>query len=239
MQGTPTEFRATGVIVGILFIIATSFLFLGEFFYRPHLDSPDVLQVAAENRGAVVLGLTLELVCILAMPLIGAFIFAVLARVGTGVALAYFFFRALEAMILIDVALTNKFALLSLSEALVAGGDAAQIAGAVALIRAQNAWADTAAPVYNLAFALGALCLYGTLYRARLVPRWISLWGMLAIVILLGLVAAAVFFGPLPGWVALLLLPIAVQEMVMALWFILRGFDLSALAAPGSDTAQA
>ena len=222
--------RRTGIIVGVLFIIATAFLFLGEVFYRPYLDRPDVLSIAAENKPVIMFGLMIELICILAMPLIGAFIYPVLRRVSTGLALSYFFFRSLEGIILTNVALTNKFALVSLSEALVAGADPAAAESALALIRAQYIWGDTAGMLYNIIFAFGALCLYAMLFRAKLVPRWISGWGSIAIAILLGLVLATVF-AELPTWTELLLVPIAVQEMVMALWFIFRGFDMSAVPA--------
>ena len=217
--------RRTAVVVGVLFIVATAFLFIGEFFYRPYLDAPDVLEIAAANKRAVVFGLLIEMICILAMPLIGAFIFPVLSKVSTGFALAYFFFRGLEAVVLISVGLTNKFAILSLSEAVAAGADRSAAELGLALIRSQNAWGNTDAPIYNIVFVCGAFCLYSVLFRARLIPRWISLWGLLAITLHGGLVILNAFAGTLPEWMFVLLFPIAVQEMVMAFWLIFRGFD--------------
>lgn len=237
MQTEDPHMRRAGVIVGVLFIIATAFLFLGEVFYKSYLDAPDVLTIAVQNKPVIVLGLMIELICILAMPLIGAFIFPILRRVSTGLALSYFFFRSLEGIILTNVALTNKFALLSLSEAQLAGTDPALAEGALMLIRAQNIWGDTAGMLYNIIFALGALCLYGTLFYAQLIPRWISFWGLIAIVFLLGLVGAAIFV-PMPPWTALLLVPIAVQEMVMALWFIFRGYDFQAITDAHPHAAE-
>ena len=218
------QIRGAGIIVGLLFIVATAFLFFGEAFYRSYLDAPDVLAIAAENKPVIVFGLMIELICILAMPLIGAFIYPVLNRVSTGLALTYFFFRSLEGVILITVALTNKFALLTMSEMVAAGDDPAVLQGARLLIEAQNHWGNTDGLIYNIIFGLGALTLYLTLYRARLIPRWISLWGLIAIIMLLGLVIAAIFVET-PPWAAWLLVPIGLQEMVMALWFIFRGFD--------------
>ncbi len=222
------DYRRAGVIVGLLFIVATAFLFLGEVFYKAHLQQPDALMTAASRKPVIMLGLMIELICILAMPLIGAFIYPVLRRVSTGLALTYFFFRALEGVILITVALTNKLALLTLSEAAAQGEDLAALEAARLLIEAQNHWGNTDGLLYNIIFGLGALTLYLTLYGARLIPRWISVWGLVAIAILMGLVLASMFVET-PTWTALLLVPIAVQEMVMALWFIFRGFDFGAL----------
>jgi len=223
--------RRTGIIVGNLFIVATAFLFLGEPFYKPFLVAPDALTVVAQNKPRFLLGLGIELICILAMPLIGAFIFPVLSRVSTGMALAYFFFRSLEGIVLLAVALTNKLAVLTLSEAMLAGGDPAASDAALTVIRAQNAWADTASPLYNVIFVCGALCLYSVLYRARLVPRWISVWGLVSVLVLGGAVISAIFVKLPLVWEVGLVAPLAVQEMVMALWFIFRGFDLDRVTA--------
>ena len=78
--------------------------------------------------------------------------------------------------------------------------------------------------LYNVVFMIGALMLYMMLWRARLVPRWISGWGLVS-VIALGTVAVTATFVDVPPAVGVsLIVPLAVQEMVMAVWFIFRGF---------------
>ena len=76
-------------------------------------------------------------------------------------------------------------------------------------------------------FALGALMFYVLLYRSRLVPRWLSTWG---------LVGAALYIVPPFGSMfglsfGALMAPLAVQEMVLAVWLIAKGFSPAALAA--------
>ena len=76
------------------------------------------------------------------------------------------------------------------------------------------------------------------LWKSRLVPRVISGWGLISALVLGG-VALTVPFAPIPGSVAVALItPLAVQEMVLALWFIFRGFDRSALARLQTAEAQ-
>jgi hypothetical protein len=70
-------------------------------------------------------------------------------------------------------------------------------------------------------FALGALMFYVLLYRSRLVPRWLSTWG---------LVGATLYLAPPLGSmfglsVTVLMAPLAVQEMVLAVWLITKGFS--------------
>jgi hypothetical protein len=76
-------------------------------------------------------------------------------------------------------------------------------------------------------FVLGAVMFYWLLYRSRLVPRWLSAWG---------LVGAALYIVPPLGSMfglslGVLMAPLAGQEMVMAVWLIAKGFNPSATAA--------
>ena len=82
-----------------------------------------------------------------------------------------------------------------------------------------------------LAFSLGGLLYYVVFYRSRLIPRWLSVWGIGGVVLLM-VAAVLLIFGvisPLsPGQIALAV-PIGVQEMVLAVWLIVKGFDRSVL----------
>jgi hypothetical protein len=90
--------------------------------------------------------------------------------------------------------------------------------------------------VLAIPFALGALMFYILLYQSRLVPRWLSAWG---------LVGAALYIVPPLGnmfglSLGVLMAPLAVQEMVMAGWLIAKGFTPRAAAsAPAIATAPA
>ena len=80
-------------IVGILFIIATAFLFVGGAFYGPVLETPDYLEVAYPNRISATIGVLIELSCIIAIPLIPVFAFPVLRKHSETLALGYVVFR--------------------------------------------------------------------------------------------------------------------------------------------------
>jgi hypothetical protein len=72
---------------------------------------------------------------------------------------------------------------------------------------------------------LGGLPLYYILYQSKLVPRWLSGWGLIgaALILLYGLLG---LFGLTADSMILNILaaPIAVQEMVFAVWLIFKGF---------------
>jgi hypothetical protein len=91
----------------------------------------------------------------------------------------------------------------------------------------------------GIVFCLGALMFYVVLYRSRLVPRWISGWGLAAVVPYLAAEFLALFalLDSTSSSAVLLFLPMAVQEMVLAVWLIAKGFNSSAVASGAAKTA--
>ena len=84
-------------------------------------------------------------------------------------------------------------------------------------------------------FVVGALMFYVLLYQSRLVPRWLSTWGLAG--------AALYIVAPLGSMFGLSLgffmAPLALQEMVMAVWLIAKGFNPSAIAPESAgDTSR-
>jgi len=225
--------RKTAIIVGVLFIIATVFLFIGEAFYGPILESPDYLEIAYPNRIRAILGVLMEFACVLAIPLIPIVLYPVLRKYNEALALGYFGFRFLEAVLFVLVQI-NTLSLISASQNyLGSAGTAAsywQNAGSAA--QSWNLWAFY---FYIFFFTIGALLFYSALYQSRLVPRFLSIWGLIAAALLLAGTTLEIVeaFSGIPagmrelGYAA----PIAVNEMVLALWLIVKGFNPTALAA--------
>ena len=232
--------RKTAIIVGVLFIIATVFLFIGEAFYKPILSSPDYLEIAYPNRTGVIIGVLLEFICVLAMPLIPVFLFPVLKKHNEALALGYLIFRLLEAVILISVAEINKLSLIGVSQEYLnqEGMDAAYFQAIGSAIQAENYWGDTTGLIYNLVFIIGALMLYSVFYQSKLIPRWLSVWGLIAAVALLTGALLSIFGNISPVLTLVVILPIAVQEMVMAGWLIVKGFNPTAITADLTNTVN-
>ena len=79
----------------------------------------------------------------------------------------------------------------------------------------------------GVVFPIGALMIYYLLYQSKLIPRWLSAWGFLGAIPYLASFLLA-FFGFELG---ILMLPLALQEMVMGVWLIVKGFNPSAVAS--------
>jgi hypothetical protein len=225
--------RKNAIIVGVLFIIATVFLFIGQAVYNPILSSPDYLDSAYPNRIIVVIGILIEFTCVIAIPLIPVFLFPVLKKHNEALALGYVGFRFLEAVFFVATEI-NKLSLISASQSYLGAGnmEASAFQSIGDAIQSQIFWMDS---MYVIIFTVGALLLYSVLYTSRLVPRFISAWGFLAAALLLAgvvLIMLETFAGISELRLQLIFAaPIAVNEMVLAVWLLAKGFNPSAVAS--------
>ena len=90
-----------------------------------------------------------------------------------------------------------------------------------------------------LTWCISALMYYAIFYQHRLVPRWLSIWGLVGIT-LTSLSCLLVMFHLIPpaGTIQVILsLPIMVQEMVLAVWLIAKGVNPSAAGSLSAKTA--
>jgi uncharacterized protein DUF4386 len=227
-----SPFRTTAIAVGMLFLLSYTGFTIGTALVLPSQDpATDLARLGADAPRLVAgtLGLFVNMAAIIG---IAALLFPVMRSHGEGVALWYVGFRILEAAAFV-VGSVGVLSLISVSEGFVAAGasSAPVFEGLRSMALAINWWAGKLATV---AFILGALSLYSLLYRSRLVPRFISAWGLVAVgmLIVANLLAIDVTAGFQP--LALLFAPIALNELFLAGWLILRGFS-----TPASITAPA
>jgi hypothetical protein len=151
-------------------------------------------------------------------------LFPILKRQNEALALGVVLFRgALEAVIYIILVICWLL-LLTVSQEYVQAGapDAShfQTLGAV-LLKA----GDQMVSILNIVFSLGALMIYYLFHQSKLLPRWISVWGLIGAVLYLASGLSAMFGVGL----GFLMAPLALQEMVMAVWLIVKGFDETAI----------
>ncbi|MDH5186036.1 MAG: DUF4386 domain-containing protein [candidate division WOR-3 bacterium] len=226
------SYRKTAIIVGILFITATVAYSLSVIFLGPILGSSDYLTKASENENQVIIGAFLVLIDSVAVAGIGIVIYPILKKHNETSALGYAGARIVEGVLFIVNAITT-LTLLTLSREFVKAGapDASYYQNVGTVLLAAGDWAYLLG--LGLAFALSALILNFVLYQSKLIPRWLSGWGLVG--------AALVFanyllqsFGTNP--VEILFYPIAVQEMVFAVWLIVKGFNSSAIASGSAKT---
>lgn len=214
----------TAVIVGVLFITATVTAILSGVFLGSTLDAPDYLVDVPANETQVVVATLLEFICAAAVIGIGVAMFPVLRRHVESLALGYIGIRLVEAIMLI-VGAISLLSLLTLSQEYQAGAlEASYYEPSGTSLLALRDWSHVIGTLVFL--GLGGWPLYYLLYRSRLVPRWLSGWGLIAATLILVTGVIALFgLSPNSTAVTILAIPIGVQEMVLAVWLIVKGFD--------------
>jgi hypothetical protein len=216
---------------GILYITGTVAGVLSMVVSAPVREAGDPLAAAAEHSGAVVTGALLVLVMGLSLAFVPVVLFPVLRRVNETLAIGYLVMRgAVETVCYVLLAI-GWLLLVPLGEVMSAGPGTASPAGArlgslVIDFEAANA-------ILALVFCLGGAVFYLLLYRSRIVPRWIAVWGLVAVLFYVAAVLLAMYavIGANSSGQVLMFMPMAVQEMVLAVWMIGRGFRPAAVSS--------
>lgn len=229
------SYKTIARIVGVFFIVASAAAIAGGSLLLP-LSEPDYLAATAASEGQVVSGVLLELILVMSVIAIAAMLYPVLRRQNDGLALGYVGARALEGVLLLAAAISGLLVLSVGREYGAAAAAGVQPLGASLL--ATRDWTYLIGSL--VVFGVSALILNSLLYTSRLVPTWISIWGLLgaALIALRGLMEmygidlSGLMQGAFAG-------PIAIQEMVLALWLIVKGFDTGHLSLRAERTSAA
>lgn len=216
-------YRTNAIAVGVLYIVGTAAGLVSMAVSQPLRDAPDPLALAGSAESANQADVTA--LCILLMGLslamLSLVVYPVLKRHSEVLALGYVLFRGgLETIAYFVTAMAWLLLPAVAQLSVQAGGAVLLKAGQVSGLLGVSF------------FCLGALIFYTVLYRARLVPRWLSAWGLAAVVPYLAAAFLEVFahLDRTSSTGVLLQLPMAVQEMVLAVWLIVKGFNAVAVA---------
>ena len=228
--------RKTAIIVGVLFIAATVAGILSLVGTGP-IHAPDYLINVSANGNQIIIGALFSLIMAVSVAGIGVMMFPILKKQNEALALGYVGARIVEAVMFIATVISWLLLLILSQEYVKAGApDASYFQTLGTLLLAVSNWIGHVI-VDTAVFSLGALIFYYLLYQSKLIPRWLSVWGLIGATLLLaaGLLAA---FGvdPLSPILVILNLPNAVMEMVLAIWLIVKGFNSSAIASGSVKT---
>jgi hypothetical protein len=220
--------RKIAVITGVVFIVATAAGLLASTLV-PALTGADYLTQFSAPTNQVAAGALLYIIGYLASAGIAVALYPVLSKWNAGLALGSVIFRTIEAAFY----MAGLACLLSLSTL------GQQFTSALAADRASlQAIGDSLVSVHNraallgvFAFCLGAFLYYYLFFRSRLIPRWLSGFGIVAITLMTVACVLSLFSGNLITSYIPLAAPIFLQEMVLAVWLIVKGFNAPAVTS--------
>jgi len=227
--------RSTSVIVGVLFIIGTVAGISSGVVTGPVLGDSDYLAAVAANESSIVLGALLVLVMGYPLAMIPVMMFPIFRKYNEPLALGAVVFRGVLEAVTYMVIATSWLLLIPASQGFVNAGaaDAATFQAMGDFIKQAVYWTEH---LLALVFTLGALMLYWLFYKTKLIPNWLALWGFFGAILYFAAPVLNLFDPQHPAlslgvkW-GNLMAPLAIQEMVFALWMIIKGFKPSAIVS--------
>lgn len=226
-------FRKTAAITGVLFILATLTGPVLAMPLIPVLTGTDYLARFSANANQVSGGVLLLLIAAFTSVGIAIALFPVLKPRNAGLALGSVIFRTLEAAFYV-VGVVGVLSLQTLGQQFMTAG-AADRASLQAIGNLVVSARDHAALVAVFAFCVGAFMYYSLLFQSQLIPRWLSGFGIAAILLMSTACVLSLFSGNRITSYIPLAAPIAVQEIVLGVWLIVKGFNHSVSASKSGN----
>ncbi len=226
--------RKIAVITGVLFIAATLTGPILATPLTPDRTAADYLTRFSVDTSQTAAGVLFWIISAFTGAGIAIAMYPILRHQNVGLALGSVIFRTTEATFY----LVEKVCLLSLMTL----GQQFRSAGAAdrtvlqAIGNLLVSVDSHAALVAVFAFCVGAYMYYYQLFQSRLIPRWLSGFGIVAITMLMAACVLALFSGNLITSYIPLAFPIFLQELVLAVWLIVKGFNPSAIASLPTKT---
>ena len=228
-------YRMNAVMGGVLYILGTVFGVVGgviggevlvSLIAGQPLAGVDTLSLVAAHSSQISGGAFFTLMMGISLMAMTIFLYPILKKDSEELAGGLLLFRgALEGTsyfisalgFLIMVALGNEYV------AAGANSPALQSMGKVLY-----QFLNLKDPLGTIVFLMGATCLYLSFYRTRLIPRWLTVWGLIGVV--LNLASALLHFCHVNiGLGPSLVIPLGIQELVMGGWLIIKGFNREAV----------
>lgn len=225
MESTEKKSRILGLAFIIQFITSfTCGVFLLpratgiQSFFGPLENIGDTMAHIAKNAWLLQLNIVMELVTAAGVIFLGAILYATVGKQNKGMALTAFGLYVLEGAF-IAVKMLALFALLAISRQFATAGSPVSLKMTAGIVYEVMSYSSK---ILNFAFCLGGTVFYALLLNSRIVPRPLSLWGLVS--------AQGVFIGILlslfgmrfPVYLSVAYIPF---ELVIGVYLIVKGYS--------------
>lgn len=219
------NYRTTAKVVGVVYLAGFVVGIVGNIMIQSIISKPDYLSTVFASGITVAIGATLWLLAVIGDAAHGVLMLPVLKPHGERLAFGYLAARIVDAIFIAVMVLFLLFQIPLGSEYLKAAGSNAaflQALGSVSVQASQYAY-----EIGMSAVGVAGVMLCYTLYKAKLIPRILAIWGLVGYtVIFVGMVSAVMGSGL--GLISSL--PGGLWEIFIGVWLIARGFNSPASA---------
>jgi Domain of unknown function (DUF4386) len=220
-------YRTTARIVGILYVAGLVIGIGGMILIQSILGAPDHLSAVSASSMLLAIGAMLWLMPAAGDAAHGVLMFPILKQQQSErIAIGYLGFRIINAVFIAVMVLFILLQIPVASEYIKAvGSDASYLQGLSSVFMQGQLYA------YNFgmsAVGLASLMLCYVLYRAKLVPRLLAVWGLIGYAtILCGSLLEILGFNLL----SIHAIPGGLWELFIGVWLIVKGFNASAFVS--------
>lgn len=230
------EIRAAG----LLLLVGMA---AGIFSVAPAIDSENYLTEAAEHSTQTILAAVFQLVMSLAYIGFAILLYPAIKRFGKSLSVGFLSFRIIAAslsiigtiLLLSTLALSQQYSKNPLPDP-----SGLEVTGNVLKISR-----DYINHVFMiLVLCIGNLMLYVLLFQSKLIPQWLSVWGMAGAFLSVAASILVLFqkVDIITYEYLALNVPAAIQELMLGVWLIIKGFDKGMIkekaASIASETAS-
>lgn len=231
---TDVSYRWNARIVGVLIILGYLTYGIPQGTHiQPLTTAADPLAAIAANPTQLILGALIMAINSAAVIGISLFIYPIVRQYNKTVAVGYVATRIFESIVMVG-GIISLLLLVPLSQEYVhASGTAASSFQALGLMAIQGDF--FAYHIAMIGLSIGSLPFCYLLYKIRLVPRSISIFGLIGYPALLVLMVVEIFGAGIGPILYMLYIPGAVFEIGLALWLIAQGFNSTGVGPQDSS----
>ena len=197
--------------------------FSSGVFLKSALSAPgsisEIMIKIADNPSLIRAYILVDMLTALGIIFLGAMLFLTLRKRNETIALVALGFYILEAALLAGSRL-ETFSLLGMSQAYVATGQPALLETMANV--ALKSMDFVGATLHMLAFCPGGILFYFLLYKSGVVPRALSLWGLITVLPCLIGTLLVVLGYEAPVFLYVLYMPF---ELVIGVWILVKGIN--------------
>ena len=224
--------RKTAILAGALYFLG---IIAGVFSVVPVIDIPDYLVQISAHAGQVNSGAFFQFLMTAAHVGMAITLYPILKKHNESLALGYVGSRLVAAAFNV-IGVVILLLLLTLSQEFVKAG-----APVSSHFQTIGELLQTGRDLVNhvgviLVLSMGGLMFYYLLYQIKLVPRWLAGWGIVGTAA--AIVASCLFmFRSINLMTSVYMdFPLALQEIVFAVWLIAKGVNSPAVASGATKT---
>ena len=224
-------YRTTATVVGVIYLAGFVVGIGGNIMIQSILGAPNHLATVFASSMTLAIGAVLWLTAVAGDVAHGVLMFPILKQHSERIAIGYLAARIVDAAFIAVMVLFILIQIPLSSEYLKAAAPTSLFLQSLSAVSVQ-------ASQYGYQIGMSALGVAGlilnySLYRTKLVPRFVSIWGLLGYaIIFLGMVSAIMG----SGLALVSSLPGGLWEVFMGVWLIVKGFNSSAFDSQAVQT---